>query len=131
MLSDAERAILLHNRCKPAVDDRVAFVFFAVGFLDHAAEIGDAHMNNRRMHRFCQRDRIFNRIFDLQVIVIDHANAFDEMELITHRHEEARLKPKLDRGPHGNRVKGCVCLRSRRASRRLGKLAPVGVTFAF
>jgi hypothetical protein len=27
--------------------------------------------------------------------------------------------------------KGCVCLRFRLVSRRLGKLAPVGVTFAF
>ncbi len=75
---------------KPAIHDGVALIFFAIGFLDHAVEIGDARMNDRRVNGFGQRDGILNRIVDLHVIAIDHANAFDEMEVVAHRKEEAR-----------------------------------------
>jgi len=44
---------------------------------------------------------------------------------------DSAIGPKLFLHSGITSFKGCFCLRFRLVSRRLGKLAPVGVTFAF
>lgn len=36
---------LMSDGCKPTVHDGIAFVFLAVGFLEHAVEISDARLS--------------------------------------------------------------------------------------
>jgi hypothetical protein len=48
--------MLFHNRFKPAVDDWIALVLLAIGFLDHAVEISDAYVNDCRVNRLRQRE---------------------------------------------------------------------------